>query len=352
MSYGYLHLAKIVSYDDVKKGYYLESVALARTSRWGPCPSLVPGLLTGDRVILGATGTSRDNLVVLGKVGAEFPAIGDIPGLSALLNVRKSPVRIATTANHGLTGLTAVDGVTPVAGDRILVKNQSTGSANGIYVAAAGAWSRATDFAAGSTQYPGTTLFVYAGTVNGDKHFSITSDAVVTVGVTSHTWGQSGGSYTGSLGVQLVGNDIRANLGSGVTLSGDQIIANLGPGVTLSGNQIVPNLGPGVTIVSNQIVANLGTGLVFSGNQIVPDYTKVLRFKVALGFVGTSGVDVTVNHALTLADKSDFLCEVTEHSTGEKVTCKAVGSDVNNVILSFDTAPTSNQYRYQILGLS
>jgi len=47
----------------------------------------------------------------------------------------KASVRIATTANHGLTGLTAIDGVTPIAGDRILVKNQTTQSGNGIYVA-------------------------------------------------------------------------------------------------------------------------------------------------------------------------------------------------------------------------
>lgn len=57
----------------------------------------------------------------------------------------KASVRLATTANHALTGLTAIDGVTPVANDRILVKDQSTASANGIYVAAAGVWSRSVD---------------------------------------------------------------------------------------------------------------------------------------------------------------------------------------------------------------
>ena len=63
------------------------------------------------------------------------------------LGATKDPCRLATTANDTLSGLAARDGVTPVANDRVLVKNQSTASANGIYVAAAGAWTRAIDFA-------------------------------------------------------------------------------------------------------------------------------------------------------------------------------------------------------------
>jgi len=60
-----------------------------------------------------------------------------------------APVRIASTGNINLTtnGLAAVDGVTPSAGDRVLAKDQSPSSTNGIYVASAGVWTRATDFA-------------------------------------------------------------------------------------------------------------------------------------------------------------------------------------------------------------
>jgi hypothetical protein len=83
--YGYLHLGRVVSFDEASGGYYLQSVGLARTSRWGPASSAVPGLLVNDRVVLGATGTSRDNLVIIAKVGATFPGIADIPGLAAAL---------------------------------------------------------------------------------------------------------------------------------------------------------------------------------------------------------------------------------------------------------------------------
>src|SRR6185436_4728066 len=55
--------------------------------------------------------------------------------------------RVATTANINLAtgGLLTIDGVTVLAGDRVLVKDQTTSSQNGVYVAAAGAWTRATD---------------------------------------------------------------------------------------------------------------------------------------------------------------------------------------------------------------
>jgi hypothetical protein len=83
--YGYLHRGRIISVDVATGGFNLQSIGLSRTSRWGPVQSAVPGLGVGDRVILGATGTSRDELVIIAKVGAGFPGIGDIPGLTAAL---------------------------------------------------------------------------------------------------------------------------------------------------------------------------------------------------------------------------------------------------------------------------
>lgn len=67
--------------------------------------------------------------------------------LQAYLNglTPKAPARVATTANITLSGTQTIDGVAVVAGNRVLVKDQSTASQNGIYVVAAGAWSRSTD---------------------------------------------------------------------------------------------------------------------------------------------------------------------------------------------------------------
>lgn len=88
----------------------------------------------------------------------------------------KSPVRVATTANITLSGTQTIDGVSVVADDRVLVKDQSTGSENGIYVVSAGGWSRATDFDAGSDKISGTAVLVREGTVSADYAFMCTTD--------------------------------------------------------------------------------------------------------------------------------------------------------------------------------
>jgi hypothetical protein len=97
--YGYLHRGRIISADPATGGFNLQSVGLARTSRWGPVQSTVPGLAVGDRVILGATGTSRDELVIIAKVGATFPAIGNIPGLQVALDSKADDSEITTINN-------------------------------------------------------------------------------------------------------------------------------------------------------------------------------------------------------------------------------------------------------------
>ena len=54
-------------------------------------------------------------------------------------------VRVATNVNIVLSGLTSIDGVNVVDGDRVLVKNQTDKTENGVYVASSGAWTRASD---------------------------------------------------------------------------------------------------------------------------------------------------------------------------------------------------------------
>lgn len=98
----------------------------------------------------------------------------------------KASCRVATTANLGaLSGLLTIDGVTLVAGDRVLVKDQTTGSQNGIYVAAAGAWSRATDADDGTKLTSGATVPVEEGTANADTLWMLTNDGIITIGVSS-----------------------------------------------------------------------------------------------------------------------------------------------------------------------
>lgn len=78
----------------------------------------------------------------------------------------KAPCRAATTAAITLSGLQTIDGIVLVANDRVLVKNQASGSANGIYLASTGAWTRTSDFDGNRDVVDGTLVFVRLGTSN------------------------------------------------------------------------------------------------------------------------------------------------------------------------------------------
>lgn len=100
----------------------------------------------------------------------------------------KESCRAATTANITLSGAQTIDGVSVVAGNRVLVKNQTTGANNGIYVAAAGAWSRSSDAATSADVTPGMVVTVEEGTVNGDTQWFLTTNATIILGTTALTF--------------------------------------------------------------------------------------------------------------------------------------------------------------------
>lgn len=77
----------------------------------------------------------------------------------------KAPCLVATTANITLSGAQTIDTVSVVAGDRVLVKDQTDGTENGVYEAAVGAWSRQPDWNADADLLSGVLIPVGAGNV-------------------------------------------------------------------------------------------------------------------------------------------------------------------------------------------
>ncbi len=104
----------------------------------------------------------------------------------------KQPVRVASTANLTLSGEQTIDAVATSA-DRILVKDQSAGAENGIYVTAAGAWARSVDADEDAEVIAGIAVVVAEGTAGGDKAFILTTDDPITVGATALTFAQFSG---------------------------------------------------------------------------------------------------------------------------------------------------------------
>ena len=150
-----------------------------------------------DRTGFGATSLVSKEYVDAVKVGLDF----------------KDSVRVATTANISLsTAPAAIDGVTLSSDDRVLVKDQSTGSQNGLYVfnGSGSAMTRATDADANAEVTSGMFTFVTEGTVNADSGFVLTTDGSITVGTTALAFAQfsGAGQITAGAAMTKTGNTL------------------------------------------------------------------------------------------------------------------------------------------------
>lgn len=123
----------------------------------------------------------------------------------------KASVKAATTVSITLSGAQTIDGVSIVAGDRVLVKNQSTSADNGIYVASATAWARSSDMNLW-TEFPGAFTFVEEGTTQADTGWVCTVNGGGTLGTTAVTWAQfsGAGTYSAGNGLSLTGTTFAA----------------------------------------------------------------------------------------------------------------------------------------------
>jgi hypothetical protein len=184
----------------------------------------------------------------------------------------KAAVACATTANITLSGEQTIDGVLTNA-SRALVKNQTTGSQNGIYITGAGAWTRATDMDAGS-EFPSATVFVQGGTINSDTQWTCSNNSV-TIGTTAVVFAQVSGAGTYSAG-------------TGLTLTGNQFAID-STVATLTGAQALT----GKTY--NGLTINTTTGTLALANG------KTLTVSNTLTLVGTDGSTVTFGAGGTVA---------------------------------------------------
>lgn len=387
----------------------------------------------------------------------------------------KASVRVATNGAGTLASSFAngqvVDGVTLATGDRILIKDQATGSENGIYtVNASGAPTRATDADSSAEVHPGMFTFVEQGTANADSGWVLTNDGTITLGTTALTFAQfsGAGQITAGAGLTKSGNTLNVGAGTGITVNTDDIqisatyagqtsIVTLGTVTTgtWSASTILANRGgtgqtsytvgdilyadttttlakladvaTGNALISGGVgvapswgkigltthvsgtlaVGNGGTGaaafttdgVVLGGatlsstaagtaNQILrvpsaggsPAFGSInLGSSAAVGTSvlpvangGTNAADVvtartnlntpsryssvvpasnpaTITHNL---NTTDVIVEVYEVSSGVTVYCDVTRTNANTVTLGFSVAPSANQYKVAVLGVS
>lgn len=212
----------------------------------------------------------------------------------------KASVRAATTTNvtlaSDLENGDTLDGVTLATGDRVLVKNQSTGSENGIYVvAASGAPTRSTDADTDAELTASFAVFVEEGTANADSGYVLTTDGAITVGTTALTFTQ----FTG-LG-QVVAGD-------GLSKTGNTLNVTAGTGISIESDAVTNTGVLSITGTANQITASASTGAItLSGPQdlhstATPTFTGVNVGSVTLTDALLGTATATASDSATVID--------------------------------------------------
>ena len=182
--------------------------------------------LTGG-TLTGALAMSNNKITGVGTPTAD----GDAATKSYVDNVAqgldaKASCLVATTTSISLSGTQTIDGVAVTAGQRVLVKDQGTSSQNGIYVCAAGSWTRSTD-ADTWDELVAAFTFIEQGTVNGNNGYICTVSAGGTLGTTAVTWAQfsGAGQITAGTGMSKTGNTLNVNTASAsrIVVGADEI---------------------------------------------------------------------------------------------------------------------------------
>lgn len=152
---------------------------------------------------------------------------GYVDAVNQTLDIKES-VLLTSTANIDLAigTLLTIDGIVTVAGDRILVKNQTLGEANGIYVAGVGAWARAIDADISAEVTRGMYIFVSAGDTQASMGFVLTTAGVITLGtsVLIFTQFSGAGQIYGGAGLIKIGNVLEVvGTANRITVNADDI---------------------------------------------------------------------------------------------------------------------------------
>jgi hypothetical protein len=230
----------------------------------------------------------------------------------------KQPVNAGTTANITLSGAQTIDTVAVVAGDRVLVKNQTAQAENGIYVAAAGAWSRSPD-ADTYDEMISALVFIESGGQAGAAYYCPIQPGG-TLGVTAITWNNFsvGGVYFAGTGLNLTGGDTFNISNTTVTA------ASYG-----SGSQV----GTFTVNSQGQLTAAASTNIAIAATQITSGTVDSARLSGT--YSGITGVgtltDLTVSNVITgsisgNAATATTATSATSATTATNITGGATGS--------------------------
>jgi hypothetical protein len=273
---------------------------------------------------------------------------GYVDGVAQGLDIKDS-CKAATTANITLSGTQTIDGISIVADDRVLVKDQSTQTENGIYICAAGAWSRAADFATGAAE-AGAFTFVEQGTVNGDNGFVCTSDkGSDIVGTNNIVFSQfsGAGQITAGSGLTKSGNTLNVAVDdSSIEISSDALQVKSG-GITsamlagsIANGKLQNSTISGVSLgdVLNSLSGGNGISMTsYNGSAAVSNLTIDLDGSSLS--VGTDGIKISESGVGTsqIADSAVTALKLAGSIPADKLTLgNGVENNSGSLIVSLD----------------
>lgn len=305
--------------------------------------SVAQGLNVKDEVQAAST-TNIDGTYTPGSTGADGGA-----GVGATF---------AVTA----TGALVIDGVTLVLNDRVLLKNQTTGTQNGIYrvstagtVSVAPVLTRTTDY---DNHIPaqvtsGDFVFVINGTTQGGTGWAQTVQGTSTnpvktikLGTDALAYAQfSGtGTYTASNGVLLTGT----NFTFAPSTTGGLTTGSSGGAILLDTNAAIETTSTGTKVKPGLGITTSGEGTAGDATaDTVAIDTDVVARKVTATIGNNSATSFTVTHNLSTQFVS---VTVFDADTFAEVFADVVHTNDDTVTITFAVAPTTDAYKVIVIG--
>jgi hypothetical protein len=270
----------------------------------------------------------------------------------------KASVRATTTAPIVLEDLQTIDDVVLVAGNRVLVRDQTDPADNGIYdVVDDGPWVRSADANQNFEVTAGMFTFVEEGTLHADSGWVLTTNDPIVVGTTPLVFAQfsGAGQITAGTGMTKDGNTLNVN-GTTDRISVDSTSVDIAS--TYVGQTSITTLGTVTTGTWNASTVAIeygGTGATSASaarTNLSGDVTGGTTNTPALARVASQ----TITGAFTEFDidhnfnTRDVVVQVFDNASYDTITADVVRSTVNRVKVLFSVAPGAAEYRVVVTG--
>lgn len=224
-------------------------------------------------------------------VAASFATKNYVDALHASgVNTWHAPAAVATTANISLSGEQTLDGVLTSA-SRVLVKNQTTGSQNGIYVSAAGAWTRATDADVASEITLGSAVLVLGGTTQTSTGWfvntttsSLGSSTITFVQIIGSASSLADGAVTAA---KLATDSVTAAKIAADAVGSSEIAADAVTATELADNAVATAKIADDAVTNAKIAAGAITATELASNAVTA--AKILDGTITLAKLGVTG---------------------------------------------------------------